>query len=150
MSSGLGDQRIGRPTGKHVLANQSGAGAAPCGRAARGGSGVPKSSGGMAGGAREVLTLQLGHFAGFVGAHWWNQQVRPLVAARRSPRKVPALPLLPPPLSPVNPAGCCAGTHGRGRRVTGRAVPRRLVQNRPDTAWPGNLYASTHPHGSER
>ena len=31
---------------------------------------------GMAGGAREVLTLQLGHFAGFVGAHWWNQQVR--------------------------------------------------------------------------
>lgn len=29
---------------------------------------------GMAGGAREVLTLQLGHFAGFVGAHWWNQQ----------------------------------------------------------------------------
>ncbi|XP_030866598.3 protein misato homolog 1 isoform X3 [Gorilla gorilla gorilla] len=28
----------------------------------------------MAGGAREVLTLQLGHFAGFVGAHWWNQQ----------------------------------------------------------------------------
>lgn len=38
----------------------------------------------MAGGAREVLTLQLGHFAGFVGAHWWNQQVRPLVAAGRS------------------------------------------------------------------
>lgn len=32
----------------------------------------------MAGGAREVLTLQLGHFAGFVGAHWWNQQVRSL------------------------------------------------------------------------
>uniref|UniRef100_A0A5F4WA36 Protein misato homolog 1 n=1 Tax=Callithrix jacchus TaxID=9483 RepID=A0A5F4WA36_CALJA len=30
----------------------------------------------MAGGAREVLTLQLGHCAGFVGAHWWNQQVR--------------------------------------------------------------------------
>ncbi|XP_023409816.1 protein misato homolog 1 isoform X2 [Loxodonta africana] len=29
----------------------------------------------MAGGAREVVTLQLGHFAGFVGAHWWNQQV---------------------------------------------------------------------------
>ncbi|XP_003475428.1 protein misato homolog 1 [Cavia porcellus] len=28
----------------------------------------------MAGWAREVLTLQLGHFAGFVGAHWWNQQ----------------------------------------------------------------------------
>ncbi|XP_038167190.1 protein misato homolog 1 isoform X3 [Arvicola amphibius] len=28
----------------------------------------------MAGGAREVITLQLGHFAGFVGAHWWNQQ----------------------------------------------------------------------------
>ncbi|XP_060057591.1 protein misato homolog 1 isoform X2 [Erinaceus europaeus] len=28
----------------------------------------------MAGGAREVLTLQLGHFSGFVGAHWWNQQ----------------------------------------------------------------------------
>ncbi|XP_045060503.2 protein misato homolog 1 isoform X3 [Desmodus rotundus] len=28
----------------------------------------------MAGGAREVLTLQLGHFASFVGAHWWNQQ----------------------------------------------------------------------------
>ncbi|KAK2084403.1 Protein misato 1 [Saguinus oedipus] len=28
----------------------------------------------MAGGAREVVTLQLGHFAGFVGAHWWNQQ----------------------------------------------------------------------------
>ncbi|XP_074079377.1 protein misato homolog 1 isoform X2 [Macrotis lagotis] len=28
----------------------------------------------MAGAAREVLTLQLGHFAGFVGAHWWNQQ----------------------------------------------------------------------------
>uniref|UniRef100_A0A8C8Z6X2 Protein misato homolog 1 n=1 Tax=Prolemur simus TaxID=1328070 RepID=A0A8C8Z6X2_PROSS len=28
----------------------------------------------MAGGVREVLTLQLGHFAGFVGAHWWNQQ----------------------------------------------------------------------------
>uniref|UniRef100_A0A8C5ZLK8 Protein misato homolog 1 n=1 Tax=Marmota marmota marmota TaxID=9994 RepID=A0A8C5ZLK8_MARMA len=25
-------------------------------------------------GAGEVLTLQLGHFAGFVGAHWWNQQ----------------------------------------------------------------------------
>ncbi|XP_066894072.1 protein misato homolog 1 isoform X6 [Kogia breviceps] len=28
----------------------------------------------MARGAQEVLTLQLGHFAGFVGAHWWNQQ----------------------------------------------------------------------------
>ncbi|XP_024603874.1 protein misato homolog 1 isoform X4 [Neophocaena asiaeorientalis asiaeorientalis] len=28
----------------------------------------------MARGSREVLTLQLGHFAGFVGAHWWNQQ----------------------------------------------------------------------------
>ncbi|XP_004871205.1 protein misato homolog 1 isoform X3 [Heterocephalus glaber] len=28
----------------------------------------------MAGGPREVLTLQFGHFAGFVGAHWWNQQ----------------------------------------------------------------------------
>ncbi|XP_026950991.1 protein misato homolog 1 isoform X1 [Sagmatias obliquidens] len=28
----------------------------------------------MAGRPREVLTLQLGHFAGFVGAHWWNQQ----------------------------------------------------------------------------
>lgn len=110
-------------------------------RQARGGGGVPESRGGMAGGAREVLTLQLGHFAGFVGAHWWNQQVRPLVAARRSLRKVPALPVLPPPLSPVNPAGCCAGTRDRGRRVARRAVPRRLVQNRPDTAWPGNLYA---------
>ncbi|KAK7798833.1 hypothetical protein U0070_009197 [Myodes glareolus] len=42
----------------------------------------------MAGGAREVLTLQLGHFAGFVGAHWWNQQVRLRVTARRSLRKV--------------------------------------------------------------
>ncbi|XP_028911291.1 protein misato homolog 1 [Ornithorhynchus anatinus] len=28
----------------------------------------------MAGGGREVVTLQLGHFAGFVGAHWWNLQ----------------------------------------------------------------------------
>ncbi|XP_044942735.1 protein misato homolog 1 isoform X4 [Mustela putorius furo] len=34
----------------------------------------------MAGGAREVLTLQLGHFAGFVGAHWWNQQDAALCA----------------------------------------------------------------------
>ncbi|XP_023409822.1 protein misato homolog 1 isoform X11 [Loxodonta africana] len=33
----------------------------------------------MAGGAREVVTLQLGHFAGFVGAHWWNQQDAALV-----------------------------------------------------------------------
>ncbi|XP_029791869.1 protein misato homolog 1 isoform X2 [Suricata suricatta] len=34
----------------------------------------------MAGGGREVLTLQLGHFAGFVGAHWWNQQDAALCA----------------------------------------------------------------------
>ncbi|CAK7309925.1 Protein misato homolog 1 [Vulpes lagopus] len=34
----------------------------------------------MAGGVREVLTLQLGHFAGFVGAHWWNQQDAALCA----------------------------------------------------------------------
>ncbi|XP_035923391.2 protein misato homolog 1 isoform X3 [Halichoerus grypus] len=34
----------------------------------------------MAGGTREVLTLQLGHFAGFVGAHWWNQQDAALCA----------------------------------------------------------------------
>ncbi|XP_019664596.1 protein misato homolog 1 isoform X2 [Ailuropoda melanoleuca] len=34
----------------------------------------------MAGGAREVLTLQLGHFSGFVGAHWWNQQDAALCA----------------------------------------------------------------------
>lgn len=53
-----------------------------------GGSGAVSSGVGMAGGAREVLTLQLGHFAGFVGAHWWNQQVRLRVAARRSLRKV--------------------------------------------------------------
>lgn len=59
----------------------------PPGAQARGGA-VLRSHGGMAGGAREVLTLQLGHFAGFVGAHWWNQQVSPLAAARRSPQKV--------------------------------------------------------------
>uniref|UniRef100_UPI00398EB028 protein misato homolog 1 n=1 Tax=Pristiophorus japonicus TaxID=55135 RepID=UPI00398EB028 len=27
-----------------------------------------------AGGCREVLTLQLGHYSNFVGAHWWNGQ----------------------------------------------------------------------------
>lgn len=46
------------------------------GRSAGGGGRASLRSRGMAGGAREVLTLQLGHFAGFVGAHWWNQQVR--------------------------------------------------------------------------
>ncbi|XP_022346863.1 protein misato homolog 1 isoform X4 [Enhydra lutris kenyoni] len=40
----------------------------------------PAEADGMAGGAREVLTLQLGHFAGFVGAHWWNQQDAALCA----------------------------------------------------------------------
>ncbi|XP_008852212.1 protein misato homolog 1 isoform X2 [Nannospalax galili] len=45
----------------------------------------------MAGGAREVLTLQLGHFAGFVGAHWWNQQDAALGRAtdgKESPREL--------------------------------------------------------------
>lgn len=55
----------------------------------------------MAGGAREVLTLQLGHFAGFVGAHWWNQQVRSLGSCPKrslsgSPALTSGLPILPP------------------------------------------------------
>lgn len=25
-------------------------------------------------GAKEVLTLQFGHYANFVGTHWWNLQ----------------------------------------------------------------------------
>uniref|UniRef100_A0A8I6AIT8 Misato mitochondrial distribution and morphology regulator 1 n=1 Tax=Rattus norvegicus TaxID=10116 RepID=A0A8I6AIT8_RAT len=49
----------------------------------------------------------------------------------------------------VEPAGCCVGTHDRGRRVARRAVPGRLVSKWPDTAWPGNLYTSTHPHGPQ-
>ncbi|KAG7219413.1 hypothetical protein INR49_006773 [Caranx melampygus] len=28
----------------------------------------------MSGLCREVLTLQLGHYANFVGTHWWNLQ----------------------------------------------------------------------------
>ena len=24
---------------------------------------------------REIVTLQLGHYANFVGTHWWNIQV---------------------------------------------------------------------------
>lgn len=27
-------------------------------------------------GPREVVTLQLGHYAGSVGAHWWGLQVK--------------------------------------------------------------------------
>lgn len=69
--------------GKHALKSQQVAEPAP-----RGCFGAVSCGGGMAGGAREVLTLQLGHFAGFVGAHWWNQQVRLRMAARRSLRKV--------------------------------------------------------------
>lgn len=26
--------------------------------------------------SREILTLQLGHYANYVGTHWWNSQVR--------------------------------------------------------------------------
>lgn len=69
--------------GKARAQEPIGRGARPPGRQRSGALG-----GGMAGGAREVLTLQLGHFAGFVGAHWWNQQVRLRVTARRSLRKV--------------------------------------------------------------
>ena len=29
----------------------------------------------MSGVTREIVTLQLGHYANFVGAHWWNIQV---------------------------------------------------------------------------
>uniref|UniRef100_S4RQQ9 Misato Segment II tubulin-like domain-containing protein n=1 Tax=Petromyzon marinus TaxID=7757 RepID=S4RQQ9_PETMA len=29
----------------------------------------------MASSRGEVVTLQLGHYAGFVGAHWWNSQI---------------------------------------------------------------------------
>ena len=29
----------------------------------------------MAGSTREVVTLQIGHYANFVGTHWWNIQV---------------------------------------------------------------------------
>lgn len=43
--------------------------------------------------AHEVVTLQLGTFANFVGAHYWNLQARehserrrrPAIAARRAP-----------------------------------------------------------------
>lgn len=24
--------------------------------------------------AREIITLQFGHYANFIGAHWWNTQ----------------------------------------------------------------------------
>jgi len=24
---------------------------------------------------REILTIQLGHYSNFIGAHWWNLQV---------------------------------------------------------------------------
>ncbi|XP_077012522.1 protein misato homolog 1 isoform X2 [Tamandua tetradactyla] len=78
----LPNQRIVCPTGKDVrgraaneaprtsLAGQS----ARRGKWAGTGGAARRSCASMAGGAREVLTLQLGHFAGFVGAHWWNQQ----------------------------------------------------------------------------
>uniref|UniRef100_A0A2K5S460 Protein misato homolog 1 n=1 Tax=Cebus imitator TaxID=2715852 RepID=A0A2K5S460_CEBIM len=49
----------------------------------------------MAGGAREVLTLQLGHFAGFVGAHWWNQQVRSAASCPPTDAKEPPGELCP-------------------------------------------------------
>ena len=26
--------------------------------------------------AREVVTIQCGHFSNFIGSHWWNIQVR--------------------------------------------------------------------------
>lgn len=25
--------------------------------------------------SREILTIQLGHYSNFIGAHWWNIQV---------------------------------------------------------------------------
>ena len=53
----------------------------------------------MAGGAREVLTLQLGHFAGFVGAHWWNQQVRSLGGCSAEPFGVSSPSFWPVPLA---------------------------------------------------
>ncbi|XP_004448654.2 protein misato homolog 1 isoform X2 [Dasypus novemcinctus] len=62
-----GEQRM-RPRAQACRANRVD------GRVGRHGECGPEEPSGMAGGAREVLTLQLGHFAGFVGAHWWNQQ----------------------------------------------------------------------------
>jgi len=29
----------------------------------------------MSGLTREIVTLQVGHYANFVGTHWWNIQV---------------------------------------------------------------------------
>ncbi|XP_051013451.1 protein misato homolog 1 [Acomys russatus] len=82
----------------------------------------------MAGGAREVLTLQLGHFAGFVGAHWWNQQVRALAAARRSWWKVQPLPLFP--LSSVfcNLQDAALGHATEGQESPGELCPDVLYR----------------------
>ena len=32
--------------------------------------------------AREVITVQCGHYSNFIGTHWWNLQVRPAVTIR--------------------------------------------------------------------
>lgn len=32
--------------------------------------------------AREVITVQCGHYSNFIGTHWWNLQVRPAMTIR--------------------------------------------------------------------
>ena len=107
----------------------------------------------MAGGAREVLTLQLGHFAGFVGAHWWNQQVRSLdgclswtfpdlqslLPACSSRHPSPVLPLCLPRMlrcagrpMPKNRRESCAPTSCTG--PAGRYTAKRLT-HRDSYSW---------------
>jgi len=43
----------------------------------------------MSGLTREIVTLQVGHYANFVGTHWWNIQVNTTCTAELEKNHIP-------------------------------------------------------------
>ncbi|XP_051849814.1 protein misato homolog 1 isoform X2 [Antechinus flavipes] len=97
----------------------------------------------MAGAAREVLTLQLGHFAGFVGAHWWNQQDAAL-GRLAGAKEVPGIKeLLPGELCPDVLYRAGQTLHGQ-ETYTPRLIVMDLKGSLNSLKQEGGLYQDKH------
>ncbi|XP_068934190.1 protein misato homolog 1 isoform X2 [Petaurus breviceps papuanus] len=96
----------------------------------------------MAGAPREVLTLQLGHFAGFVGAHWWNQQDAALGRSAGA-KELPGVKELPGELCPDVLYRAGQTLHGQ-ETYTPRLILMDLKGSLNSLKQEGGLYQDKH------
>ncbi|XP_036609639.1 protein misato homolog 1 isoform X1 [Trichosurus vulpecula] len=96
----------------------------------------------MAGAAREVLTLQLGHFSGFVGAHWWNQQDAAL-GRLAGAKELPGVKELPGELCPDVLYRAGQTLHGQ-ETYTPRLILMDLKGSLSSLKQEGGLYQDKH------